>query len=102
VRLFAVPDSDAARLSGDQGAFQQVVFVFGQNLDAGAPLVPRSEIHEPHNAAMLRGAQHPELAEVLIQRHEDALLRASGFEEPSVSGIFAPVSRPNHIMVVRF
>ncbi len=69
-----------------------------QDVDAHAALLARGHVHEANQPRMRSAKDHSELAEILVERHQDAALFMCQPEDFLVAGIAVPVASPLRIV----
>lgn len=94
------PHPDATRLHGHDSSRLKQGAVLLQRLDHGRPLTTGAESDDPENASVGPLPNNDQLAKVLIERDQNALLLMRDFQQRIVTRISIPVPDPNHIMIV--
>lgn len=92
------PYPQAARFSGYDSACCQQFAMAGKYEFTRRSLPQDGTVHEPDDTAVRLAMDDSEFAEVLVERHEDALLVASPRENRGVTWIGRPGTGPDDVM----
>lgn len=90
--------SNSTRLYGNDRAGGELLPVAIEDVDAHRTLLARGQSHEADQTRMRSAKGYGELAEILVERHQDAALFMGESENLLVTGVAVPVSGPLRIV----
>lgn len=61
-------------------------------------MLVREDIDQPYDAGMRLPAENRQLAEVLVDRNQHAMLFVSDSEDGRIARVIRPITRPHHVV----
>ena len=94
------PDADPHGIDGQQSPSPKLLGISVDHLCAGSRLGSGRESDQADDPRMRLALDDGQLAEILVQGHQDALFSVSAAEDLPISWILNPVTRPGDVVAL--